>query len=221
MRRWYLTAALLVVALASSALDYVRNVIRRELGLKPIAVQEAVTAVEEGGVHATLTYGPRVLIVLDVSASMADPGVWHEATADINAALAGLSDDTRVGVVTFDDEGHYTLPYVRLEVARTHIARLLEGTVPGGGSNLSDGIRVAFRAARSQRPLARFDATRPLQGADQLWLVSDGEPNLGALDPTRFGQLGDQAQDLGLRVRLLGDDEPGYLAEIFKIESER
>ncbi len=196
MRRWYLTALLMVLALASSTLTWVRDRVRDELRRAPIirvehAAEEAVSS------------APRVVVVLDTSASTAEEGKWEALDLRLAAALDTLPPHARVAVVRYADGADCPVPFTELSGARERLDALFADPAPDGGSDLSAGITLALRLLE-QRGVD-----------DHVWIVNDGPPNLGALEPADFVRMGDRAAENGIGVKLLAA-EPGFLPQVFE-----
>ena len=131
------------------------------------------------------------VVLLDTSGSMVG--------ASREEVQAWVSTSTRpedlLGLVTFADEAHSYGWYGGAQ--RENLATLIETAPVGGGSNLAAGVETA---------LEMF----PGYGGE-LWIVSDGDPNVGALDLESFEGLAREARSRNVTVHRLGTYATPYL----------
>ena len=138
------------------------------------------------------TFSERVILVLDVSGSMAEQGTApgrprgerkiDAARRELAAALDGLDPvRARFGVVLFDRGVRRFGPgLVRADLASRGAARTwVAAHEPAGETNLFDALREAFRLAGGlDGPLP------PAGGADTVFLLTDGKPTAGGVVAT-------------------------------------
>ncbi|MBL9085507.1 MAG: VWA domain-containing protein [Planctomycetia bacterium] len=138
------------------------------------------------------TFSERVILVLDVSGSMAEqaasPGrakgerKIDTARRELAAALDGLDERrARFGVVLFDRGVRRFGPGLsRADLASRGAARTwVAAHEPAGETNLFDALREAFRLASGlDGPLP------PAGGADTVFLLTDGKPTAGGVVAT-------------------------------------
>lgn len=124
-----------------------------------------------------------VLLVLDRSGSMEDPGKWSNAVAAVYALAEQLRPQDSFGLITYSDDA--TLDLAPQEVrspgeVRRSIERVLEQRRPGGGTN----IHGALLLASEHRPRRARPGDMGL-----VVLVSDGVATVGMTNPRELGDL--------------------------------
>lgn len=138
-----------------------------------------------------------LVIVLDISGSMASdlnsyyydgqkPMPLADETAmramtklqaakeSINALFSHLNNDDRVGIVLFDDRAYLAKPLNLVgETDMSAIKAHIDGLAPGGGTDMSAGIRVANDL---------FDDLKPEAGRQRRMIfLTDAMPNQGVI----------------------------------------
>jgi hypothetical protein len=135
------------------------------------------------------TFSERVVLVVDVSGSMAEKGATpgrpagerkiDAARREVAAALDGLDERrARFGVVLFDrGVRRFGAGLLKADVASRGAARAwVAAREPSGETNLYDALREAFRLAGGlDGPLP------PAGGADTVFLLTDGKPTAGGV----------------------------------------
>lgn len=123
-----------------------------------------------------ITTGADYALVLDLSGSMA--GKLDMMVRGVTAALADLSPDDRVRIVTFQNQARVLTPDW-VPATPDNVERLtqqLQQLRTGGSTNLYDGLSLA---------LASLDDDR----ATSVLLVTDAVTNTGIVDPKAFHEL--------------------------------
>jgi Mg-chelatase subunit ChlD len=175
---------------------------------KPIADlrQEDVTVVEgdlQGRIKSfrgPASQAVNVILVMDVSGSMAQQGRIAGARRAAHAALDALKNDRdRIGLIAFDDHFDFRVPFGTLTAdARNDCARQIDRLRPRSGTLIGPPIIGALRT---------FDDKKP-DGLKLVLLMTDGDDN----DRERFSrqreQIGDLSDKLGVQVHAIsvGDE---------------
>jgi Mg-chelatase subunit ChlD len=119
-------------------------------------------------------YAERLVFVIDVSGSMAEPRM-ESAKSELVQAILGLPDTAEFTIVAFSDAAApwRRVPVPADEANKRAAVRFVAGLVPGGRTASFDALEAAFS----------FDV-------EAVYFLSDGEPTRGRLvDPdaiTRF-----------------------------------
>lgn len=104
----------------------------------------AATTVVTSTSTATEPRPADVIVVTDVSGSMAA----NNKMAGVREALSGfadlLSSQDRVELITFGDEATVVLPLTPVEEARDEVKQIARGLTPGGATTLYDTTLLAF-----------------------------------------------------------------------------
>jgi Ca-activated chloride channel family protein len=161
-------------------------------------IQVGVQAFQVPRVPLVLTY------VIDTSGSLVGPGI--ERT---RAALLAIGEKLQAGdivnVVTWANQGNVLLEnYVAQGGAadQDKLAEVVNGLVPGGGSDLHAGLLAGYKLAQQH-----FDTAK----LNRVVLVSDGGANLGVTDRDAIAGAAAQAQDEGIYLVGIGvGPQKGY-----------
>jgi Mg-chelatase subunit ChlD len=133
-----------------------------------------------------------VILVLDVSGSMAQQGRIGGARRASHAALNALKTDRdRIGLIAFDDRFEFRVPFDRLsEEHRQKCGRRIDELRPRAGTAIGPPVLAALR---------KFGETKP-DGLKMVLLMTDGDDN----DRDRFArqreQIADLSDQLGVQV---------------------
>jgi len=121
-----------------------------------------------------------VVVVLDRSGSMAADNKLPYAKEAVRSVVGRLHPDDRLALVTFDSSATVMTALVHVtDAVRARISHQLDGLRPGASTNISDGLLKArglldgSGAERSRRVI----------------LLSDGEANMGTVDPKELGKI--------------------------------
>ena len=121
-----------------------------------------------------------VVVVLDRSGSMAADNRLPYAKEAVRSIVGRLQADDRFALVTFDSSATVTTALVHVtDAIREQIARQLDGIHPGASTNISDGL------LKARALLAGSGAER----SRRVLLLSDGEANMGVVDPQELGKI--------------------------------
>lgn len=136
-----------------------------------------------------------MVVVLDRSGSMAAENRLPYAKAAISDLLARLSGEDRFGLVTFETTAQVVTPlgHVNEGFRREEQSRVL-GLTPAGSTNLSGGLELAETLLASSTP----GRTR------KIVLLSDGEANVGVIEPTALAAIARRASGAGKIVSTIG-----------------
>lgn len=137
--------------------------------------------------------GRQIVFVIDLSGSMDSP---HGASLTAQSqnqgqvstrlsiakdqlllAVQSMDNASRYQLLTFDSEAHFCSkqPVAPSSASLRSLTELLARLKSGSGTNIYDGLSQALAL-----PEARYGAT-PAALVDEVFLLSDGEPNCGAL----------------------------------------
>ncbi|MCW3098696.1 MAG: Vault protein inter-alpha-trypsin domain protein [Chthonomonadaceae bacterium] len=131
-----------------------------------------------------------IVYVLDISGSMQDGNKIGKAKEVLKEALLGLKPGDTFNIVTFCRDVRYIYPDMLpaepdiLSKCMDYVDRLRLGP----GTNMSGAMEVALR----------YD------GATQIYLMSDGEPNYGIQDPQEMRAFIHDHNKANIRVSTMG-----------------
>jgi Ca-activated chloride channel family protein len=121
-----------------------------------------------------------IVVVLDRSGSMAAENRLPYAKEAVRSLMGRLQESDRLALITFDSSATVNTPLVPMtEAVREQLYRQLEGIRPGASTNISDGLLKAR---------ALFEG-RAAERSRRVILLSDGEANMGIVDPKALGQI--------------------------------
>lgn len=145
-----------------------------------------------------------VHLVLDVSGSM-NGAPMSQAKSAAQALVERLAATDDFSLVTFSSEAEVKVRNVRVGPGKTKIKKVIEGIEAGGGTNISEGLRLGYEQAKS--PSVPADAVRV------VLLLSDGRANSGITNAERLSQLALEAFQDGIQTSTfgLGSDYDGPL----------
>jgi len=130
-------------------------------------------------------------LVLDRSGSMSGPRL-EAAKQAIDALLARLDPTDNFGLVAFDTDVQVAVPAGPLtDIDR--VRHLVRGLFAGSSTNLSGGL---LRGIQEARRVSDRGAT--------LVLLSDGQANVGVLEPDRLQSFARAAQGRGVQTSTIG-----------------
>ena len=168
--------------------------------------QEDVTVVEgdlQGRVKSfrgPASQAVNVILVIDVSGSMAQQGRIAGAHRAAHAALDALKNDRdRLGLIAFDDHFEFRQPFSTITAeSRSECARQIDRLRPRSGTFIGPPIIAALRTFADKKP----------DGLKLVLLMTDGDDN----ERDRFArlreQIGDLSDQLGVQVHAIsvGDE---------------
>jgi len=135
----------------------------------------------------------QLMLVLDTSGSMAGLKIDQARQAALGV-IDALDPSDSFGLVTYSDEARIAHPLGLVgdgEAARAAIGRARNG----GGTNIADGLAVAYERLLEQR--------NP-EAITRVVLLSDGEPTQGITDPSHIQRQAWTAFQDGLQTTTLG-----------------
>lgn len=186
-----------------------------ELPRRPAPVAPAGGVDATAGFYGISTFSRRVLFVLDVSASMAEPDRSSRGGArkidvarrELAAALGSLDVGGTFGVLVFQ-ETVATAPggVVRTDDAsRTRARSFVDGVEPAGPTNVEAALEAAYRFAGTGR-------------IDTVFFLTDGRASAGGVQTSEglVAIVAKQARILPVVIHTigLGDHDPDLLRRI-------
>jgi Ca-activated chloride channel family protein len=147
----------------------------------------------QASLQATPSLGRNLVVLLDLSASMARP---HDSNSGFAAAqravqrLADLRRDDRLALVAFGRKAAVLSPLTQDHAALLALASSVSPATFGSETAIGDALAVALQQLHG--------TTR---GSGAIVLVSDGENNAGALDPLTAAEV---AAERGVPVSTIG-----------------
>lgn len=145
-----------------------------------------VVTIQAPAAAASSRHPVDLALVMDVSGSMSADGKLDQSRRAAHALVDAMGPEDQLALVTFEDQGRLLLP-LGADASRAHA--LIDTIEPGGGTNISEGLRLGLEAMSDR------DAVR------KLVLVTDGQANAGITDP---GRLAAMAGRDGVTVAALG-----------------
>jgi Ca-activated chloride channel family protein len=142
----------------------------------------------------TVSEGIDVVLVLDTSGSMAEPGFGGSSKIEavkrvVNDFLGGLKND-RVGIVVFSGEAIVLGPPTLDYAASQRLVRPIDSGTLAGGTAIGTGLATGINVLRESEAKSRV-----------VILLTDGENNSGEITPLDAANM---AQLLGVRVYTIG-----------------
>lgn len=120
-----------------------------------------------------------VALVIDRSGSMADEHKLEYVKSAVISLLDRLAPNDVFSLIAFDDTARILIPAQR-GANRERIKQQIAAIEPGGGTNIYDGLNLAYQEAAKHRIA---------DGVNRVILLSDGEVSAGIQDPQQFQQL--------------------------------
>lgn len=106
-----------------------------------------------------------IVLVLDVSGSMAGTPMEETKKASVNFIDSILDEDASIGIVTYDNSASRASDF---SVNKASLENIVSGIYDGGGTNIEAGLREAHSMLSSSNAKKKI-----------IVLMSDGEPNDG------------------------------------------
>ncbi len=136
-----------------------------------------------------------VSFVVDTSGSMAGPKMDNARLAAA-AMIESLSDGDIVSIYGFaTDVTEVSPPTVLDPVSRQMLLRNVGHLVAGGGTNLEGGLRAG---------ISRMTSAPISHAVRRVFLISDGQANVGVTDPRALGYLAAGATEVGTQITAIG-----------------
>jgi len=127
-----------------------------------------------------------LVFVVDKSGSMREGGRMDLIKRSLELVLDQLRDDDRVGIVSFDREGHIVQESIAAR-ERWRVRESLRNLQPGGSTNAGEGLFLGYEM---------LDRNFIEGGINRVVLASDGVANTGETDQARILQ---QVEDFTTR----------------------
>lgn len=157
-------------------------------------VQKKIDALEADGgrsewTNRTTSDERDVVLVLDVSGSMAGTPIEETKKASKNFVSTVLKEDASIGIVTYDNTAMMLSDF---NVNENYLNNAADGINSGGGTNIEAGLQKA------EEMLASSSAEKKI-----IVLMSDGEPNDGKVGDELVAYA-DRIKDEGIYIYTLG-----------------
>ncbi len=138
-----------------------------------------------------------VVVVLDRSGSMAEDQKLPFAKAAIGELINRLQDEDRFALVTFDDSARTDLTLTPVNAgSRERLRGVVTEIQTGGGTNIGDGLTRAREILRG--------VERASSRARKIVLLSDGQTNVGIVDPKALNAIAKEISDSQVTVSTVG-----------------
>jgi Ca-activated chloride channel family protein len=134
-------------------------------------------------------------IVIDHSGSMAGDKM-DKAREAARGIVERLSGEDRVSLVQYDDDAQVLVPSIAVDLeGKRRLLAAIDGIRDDGGTNLHDGMMLGVAEARRSMGGQRIN---------RVVLLSDGQANVGVVDPRAIARAAGQAADSGVRITTIG-----------------
>jgi Ca-activated chloride channel family protein len=139
-----------------------------------------------------------LVFLIDVSGSMNNPTKLPLLKRAFEALITQLRSDDRIGIVTYAGQAGVVLaPTNDVAAIRQAIAHL----TPQGSTAGAAGIQTAYDLARS----ARIES-----GINRILLATDGDFNVGVIDPAQLQTMIETERESGIGLTILGFGSGNY-----------
>lgn len=130
-----------------------------------------------------------IVLVLDVSGSMAGTPMEETKKASVNFIDTILEEDASIGIVTYDNSANRASDF---STNKTSLENIISGIYDGGGTNIEAGLREAHSMLSSSNAKKKI-----------IVLMSDGEPNDGK-EGDALVAYADEIKEDGVLIYTLG-----------------
>ena len=140
---------------------------------------------------------PRVttMIVLDRSGSMDGDKIEKTKLATLQAFKSLNAKDT-IGIISYSNHAQVNLrPTLKKNLSTAKIQKTLDGIYPAGGTNISDGIRLAIDLLEEPQTEALYR---------RILLISDGHATKGETSVIKLEKLASLAKQKGISISAIG-----------------
>ena len=138
--------------------------------------------------------GRNIVLLLDVSGSMAPPERLPLIQSALRMFVDTLEPDDRLAIVTYAGTSGVALPSTSMR-RRDVVQRAIAGLSAGGSTNGASGLITAYRVAR--------EAYIP-GGVNRVILATDGDFNVGIVDQRDLLRLIERERESGVFLSVLG-----------------
>ncbi len=174
------------------------------LGLSADTVQSKII---QSGAHTYLQIGIQAMkgeplrrpnlnitLAIDRSGSMRDEHKLEYAKSAAMQLVNSLTPDDTFSLVAFDDHADVLVP-ARHVVDKAAVRRLISSLHPGGGTNIYEGLKLAYGQAGKNITA---------EGVNRVILLSDGQVTVGVRDPQKFHHLTASQVDSDVETSAVG-----------------
>ncbi len=131
-------------------------------------------------------------VVVDRSGSMASDGRIDKVKLGLGQMIDGLQDGDRMGIVTFADAATVIAPLATLD--RTGLHADVSGILPGGGTNIYDGLAAGFNLLPAPT----------VEREQRVIFLSDGQATVGDTNQDDIFALSDSYITAGIGLTTIG-----------------
>jgi Ca-activated chloride channel family protein len=134
-------------------------------------------------------------IVIDHSGSMAGEKMQSARDA-ARGIVERLTAGDRVSLIQYDDDAQVLVPSIAVDAeGKQQLLRAIDGIHDDGGTNLHDGMMLGVAEAKRSMGGQRIN---------RVVLLSDGQANVGVVDPQAIARAASNAADSGVRITTIG-----------------
>jgi Ca-activated chloride channel family protein len=134
-------------------------------------------------------------IVIDHSGSMAGDKIVAARSA-ARGIIERLGPQDRVALIQYDDDAQVLIASTAMDPdGKRRMAAAIDGISDDGGTNLHGGMMLGIEEARRAMGGERIN---------RVVLLSDGQANVGVVDPQAIARAAGDASDQGIRVTSVG-----------------
>jgi Ca-activated chloride channel homolog len=155
--------------------------------------------------------GRNIVLLIDVSGSMAPPNRLPMLKAAFAQLVDTLRQDDRVAIVTYAGASGIALPSTPVS-ERDAIRYAIDRLSAGGSTNGGSGIQLAYRAAH--------DAFIP-GGVNRVILATDGDFNVGVTSQQELVRLIERERESGIFLSVLGVGEGNLKDSTMELLADR
>ena len=138
--------------------------------------------------------GRNIVLLLDVSGSMAPPDRLPLIKSAMGMFVDTLGPDDRVAIVTYAGSSGVALPSTPVRQRET-IRRAIDGLTAGGSTNGGQGVVLAYRLARQHFIPG---------GVNRVILATDGDFNVGIVRQDELLRLIERERESGVFLSVFG-----------------
>jgi Ca-activated chloride channel homolog len=134
-------------------------------------------------------------IVIDHSGSMAGDKI-QQARQAARGIVERLGSEDRVALIQYDDDAQVLVPAIAADAeGKQRLLSAIERIADDGGTNLHGGMMLGIAETRRAMGGERIN---------RVVLLSDGQANVGVVDPAQIARAAADAADQGVRVTTIG-----------------
>jgi|GEM_PF-3750465 len=135
------------------------------------------------------------MIVLDRSGSMDGEKIEKTKLATLQAFKSLHAKDT-IGIISYSNHAQVHMrPTLKKDLSTAKIQKTLDGIYPAGGTNISDGIRLAIALLEESQTKALYR---------RILLISDGQATKGETSIFKLEKLASLAKQKGISISAMG-----------------